>query len=436
MEVLSSSTGSAVVIAAGNDGTNPIHADGSVSQGSTLSDTFSIPTYTPISGAQNDYVSFDMWYQGSDKLTVSVTSPGGSVVSAVAGDSVGIDTKTGDGAVQIYNAIGGPNPLDSSNECTIDLFDNEANKPPKAGTWEITVTGASVKQGGAFDIWLYDASMTGNNGSSPVFTSGYTFRKLVGVPGTSKKAITVGSYVTRYTWYSIDGSYWAFAKGDRTGNYSTFSSMGPTRDGRQKPDVCAPGEVIFSALSKDTSPAPDSSLIAADGKHIVMEGTSMATPHVAGVAALLLQAKPSSTSDQLKSAMTGSARRDSITGSSVTPQWGYGKIDATGSMGTVLSSVRSAPNTVPRNFSLEQNYPNPFNPSTEIRYTLPENFKGNVSLTIFDVLGKKVAALVNQEQAGGTFSATWNASYAASGVYFYALRAGNFLAVKKMVLMK
>ncbi len=434
-EILTSTPGSAVVIAAGNDGSNPIHADGSVLQDSSITYQFSIPTYTPSGTVDNDYVSFDMWYVGGDKLTVSVTSPGASVVSAVAGDSVGIDTKTGDGAVQIFNATGGPNPLDNSNECTIDLFDNEGNKPPKAGTWEITVTGASVKQGGAFDIWLYDASMTGNDGSSPEFTSGYTYRKLVGVPGTSKKAITVGSYVTKFTWPSIDGYTYSFAKVDRTGNYSTFSSMGPTRDGRQKPELCAPGEVIVSALSKDTSPAPDSALIDPDGKHIVMEGTSMATPHVAGVAALMLQAKPSSTSDQLKNAMISSARRDSLTGSSISSRWGYGKIDATGSMGTVLS-VRQVSNDLPRSFSLEQNYPNPFNPSTQIRYTLPPNFKGNVSLTVFDVLGKKVATLVNEQQTEGTFSASWNAASSASGVYFCILRAGGFFDVKKMVLMK
>jgi subtilisin family serine protease len=180
--------------------------------------------------------------------------------------------------------------------------------------------------------------------------------------------------------------------------------------------------------------SPDSSDIVPDGKHVVMQGTSMATPHVAGVAALLLQGKPSLTSDQLKNAITSSARRDALTGP-VNPQWGYGKIDATGSMGTVLS-VRQVSDALPRNFSLEQNYPNPFNPSTQIRYTLPQNFKGTVSLTVFDVLGKKVATLVNEQQTEGTFTASWNAASSASGVYFCILRAGSFFDVKKMILMK
>ncbi len=435
-EILSATSGSAVVVAAGNEGSDAIHADSTVSTGRSITYQFSIPAYTPSGVAQNDYVDFDMWYNAGDQLTVSVTSPRGHVVTVSSGSQNGNGDETNDGDVQIFNAANGPDTLNSEKECAIQIINYPSSSPaPLAGLWTITITGAVVTQGGAYDIWLSDASMSGDDGSIPEFLSGYSFRKLVSSPGTSKKAITVGSYVTRYAWESIDDTAWVFADSDRTGNFSTFSSMGPTRDGRQKPDLCAPGEVIVSALSKDTSPAPDPSLIVPDDKHIVMEGTSMAAPHIAGVAALMLQAKPSSTSDQLKNAMISSGRKDSFTGSLPNPLWGYGKIDATGSMGTVLS-VRSVPNTMPRNFSLEQNYPNPFNPSTQIQYTLPENFKGNVSLTVFDVLGKKVTTLVNEQQTAGTFSASWNAASSASGVYFCILRAGSFFSVKKMVLMK
>ena len=373
-----------------------------------------------------------MWYGAEDQLTVAVTSPNGSVVTAISGNLVSTQTPAGDGQVEIDNASQGVSPLNGANECSIYVFDAVAQKPPRAGTWQIKISGVSLaKGGGAYDIWLSDASMSGAD-VSPEFTSGYSFRKLVGSPGTSKKAITVGSYETKFKWPSIENKTFGYTEGDRTGNYSTFSSMGPTRDGRQKPEICAPGQAIVSVLSKDSS--PDSSDIVPDGKHVVMQGTSMATPHVAGVAALLLQGKPSLTSDQLKNAITSSARRDALTGP-VNPQWGYGKIDATGSMGTVLS-VRQVSNALPTNFSLEQNYPNPFNPSTQIRYMLPQNFKGTVSLTVFDVLGKKVATLVNEQQTEGTFAASWNAASSASGVYFCILRAGSFFDVKKMILMK
>ncbi|MGA7162326.1 MAG: S8 family serine peptidase [Bacteroidota bacterium] len=426
--------GRAIVVAAGNEGGDAIHADSTAAQGGTINYKFVIPSYTASGIAQNDYVEFDMWYGEQDQLTVSLTSPRGSVVTALSGNQVSTQTSTGDGQVEIDNASNGANPLDNLNECIIYIFDAVPNRPPRAGTWQMNISGGSITPGGgAYDIWLGDSQLSISSDSIPQFTKGYSFRKLVGSPGTSKKAITVGSYVTKYTWNSIDGKSYSFALGDRTGNYSTFTSMGPTRDGRQKPEVCAPGEVIISALSKDST--PDSALISTDGKHVAMQGTSMATPHVAGVAALLLQSKPTLTSDQLKNAMTTTARRDAFTGSSVSSLWGYGKIDATGAMGNVLSAVKSSV-ALPTDFSLDQNYPNPFNPSTEIRYTLPQHFKGNVSLTVFDVLGKKVATLVNQQQAEGEFSALWTASSVSSGVYFYILRAGNFLAVKKMMLMK
>ena len=90
--------------------------------------------------------------------------------------------------------------------------------------------------------------------------------------------------------------------------------------------------------------------------------------------------------------------------------------------------------TTPASYALFQNYPNPFNPSTEIAYDLPR--ASRVSLIVYDVLGKEVAKLVDAVQPAGQQIAQWNASGLSSGVYFYRLQAGEFAAVKKLVLMK
>ncbi len=95
------------------------------------------------------------------------------------------------------------------------------------------------------------------------------------------------------------------------------------------------------------------------------------------------------------------------------------------------------------NFKLSQNYPNPFNPTTTIMYSLPVT-RGverarqgvTVSLQVFNSLGQKVAVLVNKEQVPGNYTVQFNAKNLPSGVYFYTLRAGNFVATKKMILMK
>jgi len=85
-------------------------------------------------------------------------------------------------------------------------------------------------------------------------------------------------------------------------------------------------------------------------------------------------------------------------------------------------------------YSLEQNYPNPFNPSTTISYSIPE--ESLVSLKIYDVMGREVVELVSGRQTAGSYKVEFDASSLASGTYFYKLTAGDFISVKKMVLLK
>jgi xylan 1,4-beta-xylosidase len=94
---------------------------------------------------------------------------------------------------------------------------------------------------------------------------------------------------------------------------------------------------------------------------------------------------------------------------------------------------------VPGKFSLEQNFPNPFNPSTTVSYRL--SAVSHVTLRIFDMLGREIVTLVNNEQAAGQYTAQWDAKNKngedlSSGVYFYQLRAGEFVSTNKMIFMK
>ncbi len=89
---------------------------------------------------------------------------------------------------------------------------------------------------------------------------------------------------------------------------------------------------------------------------------------------------------------------------------------------------------IPAEFELYQNYPNPFNPTTKINYSLPND--ANVELKVFDMLGKDVSTLVNEFRQAGNYSIEFDGTNFKSGVYFYKLNAGNFTAVKKMILVK
>jgi predicted acyl esterase len=93
-------------------------------------------------------------------------------------------------------------------------------------------------------------------------------------------------------------------------------------------------------------------------------------------------------------------------------------------------------NSTALSFSLSQNYPNPFNPVTNIKFTIPENFDGNVTLKIYDLTGREVASLVNGVLTSGIYEQQWNASNYSSGIYFYRLQAGKYSDVKKLMLIK
>ena len=90
--------------------------------------------------------------------------------------------------------------------------------------------------------------------------------------------------------------------------------------------------------------------------------------------------------------------------------------------------------SIPDIFELSQNYPNPFNPSTTLKYEIPK--ESYITLKVYDILGREVAILVNEQQKAGYYEVDWNAVNNSSGVYFYKIQAGQFVETKKMVLMK
>ena len=104
-----------------------------------------------------------------------------------------------------------------------------------------------------------------------------------------------------------------------------------------------------------------------------------------------------------------------------------------------ITSVENNIDNMPEDFVLYQNYPNPFNPTTKIKFTLPANKRHEtrkVSLIVYDVLGNKIAELVNEDKPAGSYEVEFDGSKLSSGVYQYRLRAGSFVEVKKMILLK
>ncbi len=112
------------------------------------------------------------------------------------------------------------------------------------------------------------------------------------------------------------------------------------------------------------------------------------------------------------------------------------------------TNVEVEPNVSSLSFELKQNYPNPFNPSTKIEYTIPSltpplslrervsEGQVRVTLKVYDLIGNEVATLVNEEKPTGNYEVEFDASHLSSGIYFYQLKAGNYVATKKMILLR
>ncbi len=111
---------------------------------------------------------------------------------------------------------------------------------------------------------------------------------------------------------------------------------------------------------------------------------------------------------------------------------GIGRGDSMGTLELIDTSIDQQ--EAPISMKLHQNYPNPFNPVTQIQYVLPEATE--VRLEVFNLMGQRVATLVNTTQAAGTYSETFDASSLSSGMYVYRLSAGSFVQTRKMVLVK
>jgi subtilisin family serine protease len=290
--------GRIIVGAAGNEAYDGIHASGNVTQGSQTLVDFYVPSMESM-------VRIDIWYSGSDSANVEVVTPTcGSTAWVGPNDDLNFPIACGN--ISISSAQNNPNNGD--NEILIDI------ENPSAGRWNFSLQGVSVTNG-RFDAWIDDTvtfAYFANPDSSITLTD----------VGSTTKVISVGSYVTRRL-YGDDPA---------VGEISAFSSHGPRRSCRTcdnvlKPEITAPGEWIMSALSKDYLPYFDD-VLDSSGEYILFQGTSMASPHVAGAAALMLQANPEFTPEEVKYYLSLGTNRDRDTGSVPNYIWGYGKLDA------------------------------------------------------------------------------------------------------------
>lgn len=313
--------GKAVVASAGNDGGKRLHARGILGDDPTISIT------KRFHADAGDIVIIDTWSSVTpndiDKVFITVTGPDGTVVGPVSGFPA-LPKETRDGTVTVTSS---PHPhilTGTDINSTIHII------VKNTGTWTIDIRGEKGTGAGTIDMWTRGTNRDGF--SIPVlFVDGEGDDAfLMGNLGSTKNAVTVGSYVTKDGYDSILGPI--SPSGLTINSISGFSSPGPNRDGVQKPEISAPGQTIVASLSTDSEVT--SSTIVPGGRHTVKSGTSMAAPHVSGAIALAFAEATRRglfiDLQQIKDAMSQSAGNDFLTGNVPNSKWGAGRLDVDG----------------------------------------------------------------------------------------------------------
>jgi subtilisin family serine protease len=284
----------AIVLAASNSYADGIHAQGSVANGATVR----LPWTVPTGPGQSEV---EIWYLSRDELAVELITPQGDALGAVALGSNGRVTGA-DGKVQLLVSHRKGDPNNGDNVISIYL----APGTPTGG-WQVSLQGVQIAQGGSFHAWIErNDSHQGSFGDGPFKSPGLTLGSI----SSGHFTIVVGSYDARKDTKPI----------------SYFSSAGPTRDGRPKPEVSAPGQAVWSARS-------------GSGNGLVrMSGTSMAAPMVTGVVALMLaEARRRGVAlpvADLRAILESSSRP---TGTGWNDRFGAGRIDAAAAVRAVIA---------------------------------------------------------------------------------------------------
>ncbi len=311
--------GRIVCCAAGNEGNDNIHGAITVPAGGESSARFLVP---PQAGGR--MALLNGWYSAGDQLAVAIESPGNQKTpyqQVLIGQSPVRTFQFPEGKVSISTP--GPSFLNNDFNFVVQIQTSAIPVPAAAANtvWKLWLQGNAVHNG-RVDVW----SMSGTRQSDVVFTGTSVDGSMkIGSPGCCPTSITVASYTTKIAWTDKDGMQ--RGAGLKLNDLSDFSSPGPLRSGVQKPDVTAPGAMIVSALSNASKPDAEPSYVI-DDYHLVMAGTSMATPFIAGVVALLLQQNgtldPAAVKERLKvcSSIPGQAAGARDT------RWGYGLMDA------------------------------------------------------------------------------------------------------------
>jgi subtilisin family serine protease len=263
----------------------------------------------PAGGGDFTPNEVEIWYSSRDRFRVRLTDPNGEQTAVVEpGDTVVHDFATGDVAFLDSERF---TVLNGDARVYIEL--SHPGDPLAEGVWQIEIEAEEARDG-RFDAWIErDTRRSSNQFADQSFFVGTDFDQIrtLGTPSTGRRTIAVANY----SHVSVSPS--------------NSSGRGTTRDGREKPEIAAPGTQILSsnALGGRPNPDPSPGQPSTLPMRIPMSGTSMAAPHVAGIVALLFEADGQLTAEQVRKILVASAHPPAGV-QPFDPAWGFGRVDA------------------------------------------------------------------------------------------------------------
>lgn len=279
--------GSVICLAAGNEAASARHASAVVPPRGAVEIRFQFHTLAPDDSAA---IPMELWYNGADRIRLSCRTMTQDVPPFAV--DPGSTTVFSFDSVMVAGTSTVHSPLNNDNVIRCTLFPRvPVNDPGITMILRCEAAGdGTMPGGGRIDLWW-------ERNAEVAFLDHVDASCTVGMPGCARTAITVGS---------ADNAV-------PPGAVSVFSAGGPTRTGAHKPDLIAPGGGVVSSVP--------------GGGFRSMSGTSMASPHVAGAVALLLEREPTLTPAQVKDRLTGSASKEGLTGAAPDDRWGAGRVD-------------------------------------------------------------------------------------------------------------
>ncbi|CAN5540384.1 hypothetical protein BH11BAC2_BH11BAC2_21080 [soil metagenome] len=422
--LITGQNGHAVVAAAGNLGGYPLHLQHNPIVGDTSFTWFKTTGNAPVyiefwaDTANLNQVQFTI---GADQTTPTYDNRGSlpwtninAHLSGLVQDTLYSTTGNQLAIIQTYGQLIG------------DRYSMIYYIEPDSGTysWRLSSTGS-----GSFDCWSFDYVFTGlpTPGSFPPILN-YKMpdiaQNICSSFQCSDKVITSGQYVNRNNYVDVNGNVQTFPT--TVGAKASSSSIGPTRDGRIKPDITSTGEVTMSALRVSSQAwflANQPFKLSADGQHIRDGGTSSAAPAIAGAIALYFQKDPTASWDYIKSRITQCALHDNFTGNNLpNSNWGYGKLDAMALMigCNILGLVPESNNSV----SLAPN------PSANQTFLTFPSVHASGKITILNLIGEVIQEI---NVAAKDNEVVINQNNISNGIYILKIQLGNNITTEKLV---